>query len=116
MKMDKIPTTQEEMQSAFDLSQRQNEMAQVLKELFEENKITMITDLTKDEIKIATRIYMISKIKKIKIWEEGLFFYFKMLLNKDRKSRKEILDAIKGYSQRENFLQRINPFRRSGSI
>jgi hypothetical protein len=100
---------EQEMLESFKNSQRQNDMADVLKELFDENKIYLIGDLSKDEIKLATRIYMISKIKNIPIWQEGLAFYCKILISKDRKSRKEILEAIKGYSSQKGLLQRLNP-------
>jgi hypothetical protein len=98
--------------NAFQQLSTKNEMAEVLKELFDENKIYMIGDMSKDEIKLATRIFVIADMKNIDAWKKGLGFYMKMLISKDRKSRKEILDAIKGYQQQQNFMQRMNPFQR----
>jgi len=101
--------TEQDLLESFKNSQRQNDMADILKELFDENKIYMIGDLSKDEIKLATRIYMIAEMKNISIWKQGLTFYCKMLISKDRKSRREILDAIKGYSSQRGLLGKLNP-------
>lgn len=100
---------EKDLLESFKDSQRQNDMADVLKELFDEGKIYMIGDLSKDEIKLATRIYMIAEMKNIQIWKDGLAFYCKLLISKDRKSRKEILEAIKGYSSQKGLLQKMNP-------
>ena len=97
---------------AFQEISNKNEMAEVLKELFDENKLYMIGDLTKDEIKLCTRIYVIAEMKNIEVWKTGLGFYMKLLISKDRKSRKEILDAIRGYQQERNMFQKLNPFSR----
>jgi hypothetical protein len=101
-----------ELINAFQQLSTKNEMAEVLKELFDENKLYMIGDLSKDEIKLATRIYVIADMKNIEIWKKGLAFYTKLLISKDRKSRREILDAIRGYQQQQSLLGRMNPFNR----
>lgn len=103
-----------DIMSNFQQMQSKNEVAEVLKELFDEGKIYMIGDLTRDEIKLATRIYMIADMKKIDVWKKGLAFFMKLMLSKDRKSRKELLDAIRGYNQQQGFLQKLNPFNRGG--
>jgi len=72
----------------------------------------MIGDLSKDEIKLATRIYLIAELKKIEVWKRGLRFYMTLLISKNRKSRREILDAIKGYYTSPSFMEKINPFKR----
>lgn len=91
----------------FAQLQNKNEIAEVLKELFDNKKIEMITDISKDEAKIMTRIYMISKIKNVGIWEQGLTMYAKLMLSKDRKSRRELIDAIRGASKPEGFMGRF---------
>jgi hypothetical protein len=101
-----------DLANAFQQLSTKNEMAEVLKELFDEKKLYMIGDLSKDEIKLATRIYVIADMKKIEIWKQGLAFYIRLLISKDRKSRKEILEAIKGYQQQQGFLSKMNPFNR----
>lgn len=101
------------MLDAFQQMQMKNEMAEVLKELFVKEKIYMITDLTSDEIKIATRIYMLSEMKTIKHWKQGLEYFMMLVLSRDRKSRKEILQAIGGYSKSEGMLGRLNPFNKN---
>ena len=106
-------TSDDGMLSAFHDMDSKNEIAEVLKELFDKNKLYMIGDLSKDEIKLATRIFLIAEMKKIKVWKTGLRFYMTLLISKDRKSRKEILDAIKGYYTSPSFVDKItSPFRR----
>ena len=95
--------------SALQTMQLKNEVAEVLKELFNEDKILMMTDLSPDEIKLVVRIRMIADMKKIKYWDKGLELFMKLVLSRDRKSRKEILEAIRGYSQSEGFLSKLNP-------
>lgn len=96
-----------DIESAFANVSDKNEIAEVLKELFDENKIYMISDLSKDEIKLATRIYMLADMKKIESWKIGLAFYVKFLISKDRKSRSEILRAIAGYQQPSGLLGKL---------
>ena len=95
--------------NAFQEMQMRNEVAEVLKELFNENKILMMTDLTSDEIKLVVRIKMIAEMKNIPYWTNGLDLFMKLVLSRDRKSRREILDAIRGYTKTEGFLGRLNP-------
>lgn len=101
------------MLRAFQNVQNRNEMTEILKELFEEKKIFMITDLSKDEIKLCTRIHTVAQIKKLKVWEDAIFFYAKIMLSRKRLSRREILDAIKGATQVTS-MNKLNPFGRSG--
>jgi hypothetical protein len=84
-----------------------NQMAEILKELFDSDKIPMITDLSTDEIKLCTRIYIISYLKNIPVWRRGLKIYMKLLLSKKRESRKEIIRAIEGLNRKKNLGQRI---------
>ena len=93
----------------FQAMQQKNEIAEVIKELFGDKKIMMITDLSMDEIKLATSIYILAEMKNIKYWKAGIEFYMKLVLSKNRKSRKEILEAIKGYSAPSGLLSRMNP-------
>lgn len=99
----------DELLTKFAETQQKNEIAEVLKELFEEKKIFLISDLTKDEIKLATRIYLVADMKKIDIYKKGLTFYAKLMLSRDRQSRKELLEAIRGVSGHQSFLSKMNP-------
>ncbi len=99
----------EDMLNAFGQMQKQSEISEVLKELFSEKKIFMITDLTSDEISLLTRIYMIAEMKNIAVWKKGLIFYIKLLLSRNRKSRKEIIDAVKGYQTNQSLISKMNP-------
>jgi hypothetical protein len=102
-----------DMLQAFQNLQQKNEIAEVMKELFDQEKILLITDLTKDEIKLCTRIYTIAEMKGLNAWKKGLGLYIKLMLSKDRRSRREILDAIRGYNSQQGLLQKLNPFNRT---
>lgn len=95
------------MLQQFANAQQKNEMAELLKELFDEGKIFMITDVSKDEAIIMTRIYMVAKMKNITIWLDGLAYYCKILLSVGRKSRRELISAIGSAS--------MNPMRMMGN-
>lgn len=105
-----------DMASQFQEAQTRNEIAEVLRELFVEQKIYLITDLNKDEIKLATRIYMIADMKDIKAWKDGLKFFVTLMLSKDRKSRKELLEAMKGNIGQQSFFSKVNPFNRGSML
>lgn len=105
--------SQAQMMQAFAEMQNKNDMAEVLKELFVEDKMFMITDLSRDEIRLATKIWMIAEMKNIPIYKKGLEMFSKLMLSHDRKSRHELLDAIKG-TMPTTLLQRINPFNKRG--
>jgi hypothetical protein len=95
-----------DVSKAFAEFEKTNDMTAVMKELFDEGKLYMIADMSKDEIKLATRIYAIAHLKHLDSWKVVLNFYIKFLISKDRKSRKEILEAIRGYTPP------MSPFRR----
>jgi len=99
---------------AFSSAQDKTDFSEILKELFDTNKIELITELTGDEIRIITRLYMISKLKKITVWNQGLLLFMKLKLSQNRQSRKEIIDAVKGYNAQRSMLSRLNPFNRTG--
>jgi len=99
--------------TAFQQMSNKNEVAEVLKELFQEGKIHLITELSKDEIRLMTRIYMISELKGFQTWKDGLVMYCKLMLSHKRNSRKEVLEAIGRYmaggppQQRGGFFQNL---------
>jgi hypothetical protein len=101
--------SQDDILAAFQAGQNKSEVAEVLRELFDKDKIYMITDMTKDELKIAIRIYMIAEIKGFEHWKKALYYYCMMLIARDRKSRREIIDALKGYTNPMSLGQRMNP-------
>jgi len=104
-----LGTTDARMLAEFQSTLQRNEVAEVLKELFVDKKICMITDLSIDEIKLATSIYILAEMKNIKYWKDGIDFYMKLVLSKNRKSRKEILEAIRGYTSPSGILSKLNP-------
>ena len=104
-----LGTTDARMLAEFQSTLQRNEVAEVLKELFVDKKICMITDLSIDEIKLATSIYILAEMKNIRYWKDGIDFYMKLVLSKNRKSRKEILEAIRGYTSPSGILSKLNP-------
>ena len=91
---------------ALDTLQK-NQMVEVLNKLFDENRLKMIGDLNKDEIKLITAILLISDMKHITIWEKGVNIYMELLLSKNRESRKEIITTIAGLNSKKNILQKL---------
>lgn len=105
----KISQDTPDIADTFQAFSQKNEAVEVLKELFDKDKLYMIGDLTSDEVKLITRIYMISKIKNLKVWESGINVFMTLLLSKNRKSRSEIIEAIKGYIDRQQSWNNLNP-------
>jgi len=99
----------EQLAQKFNESQNKNEIAEVIKELFDKEKIYMISDLTNDEIKLFTKISMLGEIKDITIYDKALKMYAELVLSKNRLSRRELLDAIRGYMGSQSFMQKMNP-------
>ena len=104
-----ISESDKQLYGSFANNQEKNELAEVLKELFQESKIEMITELSDDEISLMTRILIIAEMKDITAWQNGLGFFMKLKLSKGRESRKELLRAISGYSQQRSMMSRMNP-------
>ena len=100
--------TADDMVKAFQQMQSKNEMAEVLKELFDSKKINLISEFTTDEIGLITQINTIANIKGLSVWESTVKKYAELMLSHKRKSRKEIIDAIKGYNA-NSMMDKINP-------
>lgn len=99
----------------FNQTNQKNESVEILKELFDNKKIFMITDISRDEAILLTRIYMASKLKNIDIWREGIMFFCETRLSIGRKSRTELLKAIQGAVAQNSFMSKLNPFNKFGS-
>lgn len=98
----------ESLMMEFSKQQNLSDVVKVLQELFDVKKLRLITDLSEDEIKLITRIRLVANIKDIPIWDQGLDEFMAMQLSKKRRSRSEIIDAIKGYTQqKQGFLPRL---------
>ncbi len=109
--MDKVikapPEVDSSIVQAFADQQSKHEVIEVLKELFDKDKLQLISDLEPDEIKLITRILMISKMRDIESWDSGMMIFMSLLLSKKRRSRSEVIDAVRGYAQRMTGLQRL---------
>ncbi len=100
-------STDDNLLKAFSDQQSKHEVIEVLKELFDTEKLNLISDLEPDEIRLITRILMIAEMQKIESWSSGMAVFMSLLLSKKRKSRNEVIDAVRGYSQRMSGLQRL---------
>ena len=63
--LETMPKAQIELLSRFAESKDKSEVVEILQQLFDKTKINMITDLTPDEIKLITAIFVLSKMKKL---------------------------------------------------
>lgn len=115
MSEEKATGQEDEMLKGFSISQQRNEIAEVLRELFDEKKIFMITDISKDEAKLITRIQLVADMKGIEEWKDGTKLLAKLLLSKNRLSRKELLEAMKGQAVRQSLMSKLNPMNWSNS-
>lgn len=70
-------------------------MHDVLKDLNNEKKTPLMSELSDNEIKLLTRLRLIAKMRKNPIYDDAVEIFMKMRLSKDRQSRKEILTGIK---------------------
>jgi hypothetical protein len=91
-----------ELLDKFSESQDKNEVVEILRELFKSDKIEMITDLSDDEISLITAIDTIAEYKDLPMWRFAKDYFIKLKLSKNRKSRKELIEAIKGHMQSKN--------------
>lgn len=99
----------QELIKRFTEQTNRNEVVEILKELFDSGKIKLITDLTRDEISLLTRINSVAEMKGLGIWKDVINEYVSLQLSRDRKSRKEIIEGIKGYNTRISGLQKLLP-------
>ena len=110
MNKTKDDQTQDELMTSFTQTQDKNEVVEVLKELFDAGKIKLISDVDPDEIRLITRINAIAEMKNLDVWQKVVNEYMSLLLSKNRRSRYEIIDAIKGYQMRQQGgLSRLLP-------
>ena len=97
-KNETVEMSEDSMVKSFTESQDKNEFLDILKNLFDKSSIELITDISKDEAKLITRIRTIAELKDIPIYENALGCYMELCLSVGRKSRREIIEAVKGYS------------------
>ena len=100
--------------NALEQTQSKNEIAQVLKELFNPHKRRMITEASQDEIRLMTRIEILSNLHHIKPMKDFIKTYQESMISHKRQGRKEILEAVKGGVKKQNLLSKLNPFNRGG--
>ncbi len=96
--------------NALEQTQNKNEIAQVLRELFNPNKRRMITEASQDELKLMVRMELLSEMWDIKPMKKLVHNYQEGMISHKRQGRKEILEAVKGSTKKKNLLSRINPF------
>lgn len=98
----KKPTVNEHNLSPDDIVNQlsiageKNETVEILKELFDKNKLNLITDLSPDMISLVTRMSVIAskEVKDIPQWREGLKLFMELRISNKRQSRTELIKAI----------------------
>jgi hypothetical protein len=91
----------------FEAIKEDTEILQVLKELFDKEKIALISDLDEDEIRLSTRILTLGKMKGLIYYEIAVKLFMELMLSRKRKSRIEIIDAVKGFAERFRFMNKF---------
>ena len=91
----------------FANQQSKHEVIEVLKELFDTDKILLISSFKRDEIGLSTRIKAIAHIRGIGVWDDVINTLATLRLSEDRRSRNEVIEAVKGYQERKNMFQRM---------
>jgi hypothetical protein len=97
----------EDLLNQFRNATDKNEQVEILKELFDVKKLELITDLSPDHVALITRILMISDLKDIPKWKEGIVYFMKLRISNKRQSRKELIDAIKGINSQKNPMEKM---------
>jgi Cdc6-like AAA superfamily ATPase len=92
----------------FSESKDKNETVEVLRELFDSNnKLKMISDLTPDAINLIVAINTIGDSKGLNIFNKITNSFMELQISKKRMSRKETIEAIKGYVANKNMNEKI---------
>lgn len=92
----------------FQKMQNTSDITEVANQLFDLKKREMISELSRDEIRLITRILMIAKIKNLPKWVEGVEKYMTLMISHKRKGRTEVLKAVAGFIERKRgILDRI---------
>jgi len=86
---------------------RQSSVAEITRQLLDEKKIKMLTDLNQDEIKLITKILFVAETMKIECWAGVLDNFMKLRLSGTRKSREEIIRAAIGVTGKKALGKRI---------
>jgi tRNA nucleotidyltransferase/poly(A) polymerase len=97
----------------FNKLQNKSELSEILKELFDINKLELISELSNDETKLITRIYNVSDTYGLDIWKNTVKDLLKLRLSHKRKSRNEIISAVKGYFSSVFTNKQTNQFKRN---
>jgi len=100
----------EQVFSQFDSVKDKNETVEVLKELFDKNKLDMITELTRDEISILTRIQVLAEYKNIPMFKKISDVFETLMISKGRKSRKELITAISKSEHKDKMQDKMRNF------
>ena len=91
----------------FTKSQDKNELVEVLNQLFKLENINMITELSSDAVSLITAIETIAEYKDIPMWNFATAKYKALMISKDRKSRKELIEAIKTQNQQKTAGEKL---------
>lgn len=91
----------------FADQQSKHEVIEVLKELFDKNKIFLISSFRRDEINLMTRIILVSSIRDVQVWADACELLAELRLSENRLSRTEVIEAVKANQERKTLLNRM---------
>ena len=97
--LEKQTETQKMMEAFAQSQQEKNQTVEVIKQLFDHDKLKKIAQLNSDERNILIAIYTIAELEDVPMYKQIADMYVEMSLSLDRKSRKEVIEAIKGSFQ-----------------
>ena len=96
----------------FSSNLQKSDLTEAIRQLFDVDKIGMITDLSKDEIRLITRMLYIGDRYNLEVFNKIAYRYMTLSLSEKRKSRSEILKAFSNINKGEMPQTGINPFNR----
>jgi hypothetical protein len=97
----------DEILDSFTKNQDKNEIVEVLNQLFKIENIDMITELSTDAVSLITAIETIAEYKDIPMWNFAVGKYKTLMVSKNRKSRKELIEAIKTQNHERNASDKL---------
>ena len=101
-------TKTDDVMSQFASSVDRNKTVEVLLQLFDKDKIGMITELNPTEIQLITRIKAVSTMLSIDVMRDVADDYMQLMLSFSRKSRKEVIQAINQFEKAKTLQNRLS--------
>ena len=111
MKIKKDEMDMRELLQQEDKKDIESAVYEVLKDLNNPVKRQILTELSESDIKIIMRLNMISEMRNKKIYKDITELFMLLRISKTRKSRLEILKAIKNANPESSMKDKMQNFR-----